>query len=607
MWATDRFIIRNRTVNKYENRTSALRLCRRLLHQARPYWRHIVGIGLLSAVSVPISLVMPLPIKIVVDSVLGSKPLPGPLAVLLPAVDENSRSLMLIVAVVLVLLIALATQLQAMGSSLLSVYTSQKVTLGFRERLFPHVQRLSPAFHDARGTADSIYRVLYDTAAVPSVLIDGIVPFATAGLTIAGMLVVTLFLNWRLAMIALVIAPVILMITLPFSRRLRREWEIGTGLASSIQASLQEVLGAVRVVVAFGKEESEKRKLMELANQGVKTHMRIAFTKCLLDLGVGLVASAGVACIIFVGVRQIQAGALTLGEFLIVMTYLTQLYGPVQTIVAKVGDVQASLVSVERALNLLDEVPAVQERPHARPIKRARGEIEFKSVSFGYDRDHLVLDSLSFSIEAGTRLGIVGATGAGKTTLVNLLTRFYDPTLGQVLLDGADLCDYRLADLRGQFAMVLQDSVLFSGTIGENIAYGRPNASESEIHQAAALAGVEKFIQQLPEGYRTRVGERGMRMSGGERQRISLARAFLKNAPILILDEPTSSVDMRTEREILDAMKRLMKGRTSLVIAHRSTTLQHCDRILLIKNGRLEKLVPSTSLAATESMMFGNE
>jgi ATP-binding cassette subfamily B protein len=284
-----------------------------------------------------------------------------------------------------------------------------------------------------------------------------------------------------------------------------------------------------------------------------------------------------------------------------VLSYLAQLYNPVKSLSQNVARLQSSLAGAQRAFELLDEYPDVMEHPQARSLRRARGDLEFQDVSFSYDAKHPILQHISFSIDAGTRLGIAGHTGAGKTTLTNLVTRFYDPSAGRILLDGVDLRDYKLVDLRRQFAIVLQEPVLFSSTIAENIAYARPEASDGDIIAAAKAAYAHEFITELPDGYNTLVGERGMRLSGGERQRVSLARAFLKNAPILILDEPTSAVDTQTESMIIDAMTDLMAGRTTLMIAHRLSTLERCDARLEIENGRLIGLTSPIALGSRHS------
>jgi ATP-binding cassette subfamily B protein len=284
------------------------------------------------------------------------------------------------------------------------------------------------------------------------------------------------------------------------------------------------------------------------------------------------------------------------------MVYLTQLYSPLKTLSKKAAGLQSHLASAERAFALLDEAPDVVERPHARPLARAAGAVAFRHVSFAYGADPPVLRDVSLDVAPGARVGVAGPTGAGKTTLVSLLSRFVDPTAGGVLLDGVDLRDYRLADLRNQFAIVLQDTVLFSASVAENIAYARPGAGEAEVVAAAEAASAHEFIVNLPQGYQTLVGERGMRLSGGERQRIALARAFLKDAPILILDEPTSAVDLRTEAQIMGAVRRLMRGRTTFLVAHRLSTLEDCDVVLRVEHGRV---VATTPAAVREALAPG--
>ena len=308
-----------------------------------------------------------------------------------------------------------------------------------------------------------------------------------------------------------------------------------------------------------------------------------------------LLMGAAMAAVLFIGVRRIEAGTLTLGNFLLVMGYLAQLSIPVKTLSKKMTSMQNNLAGAERAFALLDELPEVIEERDARPLVRASGSMAFRHVCFAYAAERMVLNDVCFEIRPGTRVGVIGTTGAGKTTLVNLLMRFYDPTAGQILLDDVNLRDYKLADLRNQFALVLQDSILFSVSIAENIAYAKPGASEAQIVAAAKAANAHEFILALPNGYETLVGERGMCLSGGERQRVALARAFLKDAPILILDEPTSSVDVKTEAAIVEAMKRLMVGRTTFLITHRQSALKHCQLVLRIDAGRLVAIEPISS------------
>jgi len=315
--------------------------------------------------------------------------------------------------------------------------------------------------------------------------------------------------------------------------------------------------------------------------------VQLAFQQALFNVLIGLTIAGGTAAALYVGVQHVRAGRLTIGSLLMIMAYMVQVYEPLQILSTKMTELQAWLASLDRAFLLLDQQPEIIERAEARALSRARGEIEFRNVSFAYENSGRGLRDLTFRIPAGARVGIVGATGAGKTTLLNLLMRFYDASSGTVLLDGMDVREYRIADLRRQFAVVLQEPVLFAASIAENIAYGKPAASDTEIMDAARAAASHEFILNLPEGYETQAGERGSRISGGERQRISLARAFLRDSPILILDEPTSSVDLHTEAAIMMATEKLMSGRTTFMIAHRLNTLKSCDLILVLDQGKL--------------------
>jgi ATP-binding cassette subfamily B protein len=456
--------------------------------------------------------------------------------------------------------------------------------------LLRHAQRLSLTYHDTKGTSDSIYRIQYDAPAIQWVVIYGLTPFVTASLILVGMIFVTAQIDWQLALIALAVSPVLFVLTQVFRRRLRGQWRDVKQLEHSALSIIQEVLGVLRVVRAYGQEDREYGRFLHRSSEGLWARIRVVIGESAFNLSVGLTIALGTAAVLYVGAIHVQAGILTLGQLLLVMAYLAQLYQPLQTLGQQVTKLQGGLTSAERAYALLDEASDVVDRLDAQALDRAKGAIEFDDVSFSYDGIISVLHNIAFRLPAGAIVGIKGRTGSGKTTLMNLLMRFYDPNAGRILLDDIDLRDYRLADLRDQFAIVLQDPLLLSSSIAENIAYARPDASEQEIIDAARAANVDEFIRALPQGYDTQVGERGLRLSGGQRQRIALARAFLKDAPILILDEPTSSVDVESEAAIMEAMDRLARGRTTLMIAHRLSTLERCEIILVLGDGHLVEL-----------------
>ena len=568
-------------------RYSDLTLYRRLLRLALPYWPAISGIFLLDLLRSSLVLLNPVPLKIAVDSVIGSHPLPGFLAAVTPAALQSSDTAKLLLAAGLLLGVSLLGKAQSLASSLLTTYTGERLVLNFQAQLFGHAQRLSLSYHDARGTADATYRIKYDAPSIRYICIDGVSPFLTAGITLATMLYITVRLDRTLALIALAVSPVLFLLARVYRRRMRSGSHSVKQIESSGLSVIQEVLTSLRVVKAFGQEKREQERMIHSSVAGMRARLGLMLTGSRFSLVIGLATALGTAGVLFVGVRHVQSGALTLGNLLLMMGYISQLYSPLRTISNKGTSLQSHFASAERAFSLLDETPDVADRPGARPLARAAGAVAFRDVSFAYGQDPPVLRDISFEVPAGTRVGIAGTTGAGKTTLISLLTRFFDPTAGAILLDGVDLRNYKLADLRKQFAIVLQETVLFSSSIAENIAYARPDADLREIVEAARAANAHEFIINLPEGYETRVGERGMRLSGGERQRIALARAFLRDAALLILDEPTSSVDMKTEAVILEAMERLMRGRTTFMVAHRLSTLKDCDLILRIENGHL--------------------
>src|SRR5881409_2432304 len=481
----------------------------------------------------------------------------------------------------------------------MQAYVGERLVLGFRTQLVQQAQRLSLSYHDSKGAADSLYRIQQDAAVIDKIMVEGIIPFISAVITLGTMIVVTARLDWQLALVALAVSPPLFVLSRLYRPRMRRQHRHIKKLESSALAVVQETLGALRVVKAFGGEQRETDRFAQRSREGVAARIHMALMEGRYGLLVGLTTALGTGVVLLIGVQHVRANLLSLGQLLMAVTYLGQLYEPLKTVSKKAATLQSYLASAERAFALLDQQPEVPERPNARPIGRARGAVAFRHVSFAYGPDRPVLHDVSCDIAPGTRLGIVGATGAGKTTLISLLTRFYDPTEGQILLDGTDLRAYRLTDLRRQFAVVLQEAVLFSSSIAENIAYAAPGATRQQIVAAAQAANAHEFIERLPQGYDTEVGERGMKLSGGQRQRIALARAFLKDSPILILDEPTSSVDAQTEAAIVDALERLKQGRTVIVISHRSTTLAGCSAFLTVDGGRV---VAQTTPAAVEAL-----
>lgn len=562
----------------------------RLLGECRSCWPHLSAIAFLSFLSLPLTLLFPLPLKIVVDNVLGSQPLPIWLArsaSLLPHTWTGPHGAALEFAITVLLAIGVLVNIQGLASWWLQTYTGEKLVWDFRARLLDHVQRLPLVFHDHYGANDSVYRIQHDAPSIQYVTIQGMVPLLTALFTLAGMIIVTAKMDMQLAVVALAITPLLFLLSLGCSRIVRTRSQTIKGLDSSAMSVIQEVLGSIRVIKAFGQEAREQARFVRRSGERMSHQVQLALQQAVFNVLIGLTIAIGTAATLYIGVHHVRSGALTIGSLLMIMAYVAQVYQPMQTLTTKATEMQAGLASLDRTFMLLDQTPEISEQKGALPVARGRGEFEFRDISFRYQNNQHGLQEISFHVPAGTRVGIVGATGAGKTTLLNLLMRFYDPSEGAVLLDGINIQQYRISDLRRQFAVVLQEPVLFAASIAENIAYGKPDATDEEIVAAASAAASHTFISQLPEGYETQVGERGSLLSGGERQRISLARAFLRDSPILILDEPTSSVDIHTEAAIMEATERLMAGRTTFMIAHRLDTLKSCDMVLVLDHGRL--------------------
>jgi len=577
-------------MTKDSKEISDLEVVVRLMRKARPYWLHLGAVLAISLAATPLWLLAPLPLKVVVDSIVGSAPLPSFLEPLVPdTISSSSLSLLILVAVSQVLIVLLI-QLQNVGLHTLRTWTGEKLALLFRAEVFQHIQRLSLTFHDAKGSGESIFRIHHDASAIQWITTFGVIPLLSNAVMLICMLAVMASINLELALVALFVSPFLFLSTHLYRLKMRSSYREAKELESTALKVIQETFSAVRVVKAFGREDSHRERFVDRSSAGLRARVRLSFAEGSLSLVVNVVSAVGAAGVLFLGVRAVLGGGLTLGELLMVMAYLNHVYGPLKAMSNTIGEMQRHMVSAHRAFEILGEAPDVEEKADAKPLHRAKGKVEFRGVGFDYDEGRPVLQDVNLTVDPGSIIGVTGKTGEGKTTLINLLTRFYDPTSGAILLDGIDLREYRLGDLRRQFAIVLQEPVLFSTTIAENIAYGRPGAHREEVLAAAKAAKADDFIKRLPNAYETAVGERGIMLSGGERQRLSLARAYLKDAPILLLDEPTSSVDVNTEDSIVDVMAGLMKGRTTILISHRPSALKYCDRLLRLAGRQVREV-----------------
>jgi ATP-binding cassette, subfamily B, bacterial len=559
----------------------------RTLSYARTYWLHIFIIFALNLLATPIALLRPVPLKLLIDNGFGSLPVPKYISFFFPADFQFTFTAVIIIAASLILVTALVENINVVITWVLETFTGEKLVLNFRTILFNHIQRLSLSFHDQKGITHSLYRIQWDAMNTRSLLIDNLLNLISSTISMISMLVVMFSINWRFAMIALGVIPLLYFLTRQSSVRLKKDWNRVKDDENLAMAVVHESLSALRVVKAFGQEENEQERFISQSDKALKGQIRLARIGSFYNFLIGMVFACGTALSVFLGAEYVKSGKITLGDLTLIMAYLAQLFIPMKNISKKINDLQGSVTGVERVFRLLDQEKEVEESPHALHLLKSKGSFSFSNVSFSYENNVQVLHNISFNIRAGDRVGIMGSTGAGKSTLISLLMRFYDATEGIIGIDGVHIRKFRLADYRNQFSLVLQEPVLFSTTIAENIRYGKPGATDKEIVDAAKAANAHDFIVKSNNGYDTQVGERGMQLSGGERQRISLARAFIKNAPVLILDEPTSSVDLKTEGLIMDAMERLMAGRTTFLITHRLDTLSTCNIILHIEGGML--------------------
>jgi subfamily B ATP-binding cassette protein MsbA len=574
----------------------------RIAELLRPHSKAL-AFGLLAVIGESAaSLLEPWPLKIVLDDVLKSRPIPGWLNPLVVSIAGTEKLAVLEFAALAVMAIAILGALCSYAEKYLTTNVGQWVMHDLRRTLYSHIQRMSLAFHDHSQTGDLISRVTSDIDAVQSFIASGLLGALINCLTLVGMVGVMFYVNWHFTLIALSVAPVLFLVVYRYTRRIKKASREVRKKEGEIVSVVQEVLTSIRVVKAFAREDYEQHRLEEQSLESVDLALRARGLKARLSPIVEIIVAAGTAMVLWFGGRMALEGNLSPGSLILFIWYLGKMYKPMQELSKMTDAYSKAAVGYERIREVLETQRDLRDLPGSRNAPRLRGEIEFENVTFSYGQDSHTLTNVSFKIEPGQVAALVGPTGAGKTTIINLIPRFYDPTEGVIKIDGQDIKRFKQKSLREQISFVLQDTLLFHAPIWQNIAYGKPDASRAEILRAAELANANEFIEKMPDGYDTLVGERGVTLSGGQRQRIAIARAIIRDTPILILDEPSSGLDAASERLVFEALDRLMQGKTCIIIAHRLATIRRADIIFVVKDGAIvergkhEELVKSGGL-----------
>jgi ATP-binding cassette subfamily B protein/subfamily B ATP-binding cassette protein MsbA len=562
---------------------------RRVLAYYRPFAGQSVFGLLLSLVGIGLNLLKPWPFKIIVDQVIprfrGSK-------LITESFEFSDRFHFSVYGLIGILCLALIAIQILWGiinwiTNYLFVKIGLQALLKLRTDIYAHLQRLSLKFHDTRRSSDSSFRVAYDSQSIQTIYNKGFTNIFASTITLVATFAVMVRIDWQLTLLSLAIVPLLLGAIYFFAHRIRRESTYIQEQESAVLAQAQEGLSSIRMVHAFGREDWEVRQFHSRANQSLQANLRLTLTNINSALVISTLMVVGTAAMYYLGTLHVLSGTLTLGSLLVFSAYLLMLYQPLESLTYTTWAMEGATAGAKRCFEVLDREDDVVDSPDAVAIAETKGSLQFQNVSFGYAQDRPVLRDIDLHIQPSQIIALVGGTGAGKSTLLSLVPRFYDPTAGSIALDGRDLRKITKQSLRSQIGIVLQDTLLFSTTIRENIAYGRPEATDQEIVDAARRAQADEFIRALPDDYASLIGERGGHLSVGQRQRIGIARAFLKNAPILLLDEPTSALDPTTESAIMETIKELMRGRTTLIVTHRLATIHNVDQIVVLERGRL--------------------
>ena len=552
-----------------------------------PYRARVLWISLLCLAEIGLAALAPWPLKVIVDNVLGGQPLPGPIAEITRSTVGNSLAALLILVVVIGLLIQISNELVRIIHTQLQVDMAQRIVYKLRSQLLHHLQALPLRHHILTKTADSVYRLDADAHCVDDLIIGGVFPLTLATVNLGVMFSVLVYLDVTLALLSLVVVPFLYLSLRYYTRTMTDRAERVKVLESSVVERAFEILSTISAVKSFARERYEVDRFAKQGHDTMQERLGLTWQESIFSLTVTTITLGGTALVLVVGGLHVLDGSLTLGSLLIVIAYMAAVYNPISEIAHTTGSLRQAVVSARRVREIFSITPEPLGLPNTITAPSIRGHIRFDRVNFAYEPASPVLANISFEVKPGELVALVGISGTGKTTIANLIPRLFEPTAGHVSIDGTDLADYSLQPLREQIATVPQNPILFTGSIADNIRYGRLDASMDDIRNAASAAHIHHLITGLPHGYETVVAEGGASLSGGERQRLGIARAFLKNAPILILDEPTASMDTISESEIFSALESMRTTRTILVIAHRLSTIEHATRILVLQKGQL--------------------
>jgi ATP-binding cassette subfamily B protein/subfamily B ATP-binding cassette protein MsbA len=553
----------------------------KLLPYLRPYRWQIAWVLAQILLIAGFELLKPWPLQIVIDNALGGKPSR------LAAVTGASRQDLLLFACLGIVVVHFGSGALTLLHNYTAIRVGQLMVNDLRGVLYAHLQRLSLAYHGRQRVGDLLYRITADSFAVQTLIMNGVLPIVSAAILLAGMLVVLWPLDPALTLLALVVVPVLFALISGFNRKIVDVAAVVRTSESRVYSLVQTAIASIKIIQAFTKEDEEHRRFMGASRESLRATLRLYSWQTLYSGSVNAVIAAGTALVVYAGANAVLSGVLTIGQLIVFISYLAQLYAPINTMTQSWGLIAGARAGARRVFEVLDTEPDLADGTRRFPARGAQGAVAWRGVAFSYRPGIPVLVGIDLEAAAGAKIAIVGPTGAGKSTLLGLLPRFYDPTTGVVEIDGVDLREYRLASLRRQIALVLQPPLVFPLSIRDNIAYGRPGADDAAIEAAARLACIDQMIAALPDGYDTVIGESGVALSEGEKQRITIARALLRDAPILILDEPTSALDVATEALVMAGIERLMAGRTTFVIAHRLSTVRRCERIAVVRDGHI--------------------